>query len=35
MLLADCCIIIETAGLHGGSLCNYQLIAVERHCVSG
>jgi hypothetical protein len=35
VLLVDCCIIIETTGLHGGSLCSYQLIVGERHCVSG
>jgi hypothetical protein len=34
VLLIDCCIIIEIIGLHGGSLCSYQLIAGERHCVS-
>jgi hypothetical protein len=35
VILVDCCIIIETVGLHGGSLCRYRLIAGERHCVSG
>jgi hypothetical protein len=35
VLLFDCCIIIDTVGLHGGSLCSYQLIAGERQCVSG
>jgi hypothetical protein len=27
VLLVDCCIIIETVELHGGSFCSYQLIA--------